>query len=548
MFDVANQLLSEAERLFSEEKFDQVLQVLSTMKKKQNLSSEDWLCSQILKARALGALGRSKEILEFVESALMMSQKLNIPTRELELYDIMSTTLFTLGNHEEAIYKAEQAEYRIKMLDEEPALEILRSKGSLLHTKGTSYMVQGQLEQGERALSQALTLRRKIKDKYGTADSLAHTGVLHILKGKINQGIEFLKQGLELFKELKNNEGTAKCIHNIAWAYSLKGELDRSLDYNQQSLAFAEQIGNQQHIANSLQSIGETYQRKGNLDQALKYMQKALKLKKRIGNNFWIAFTLHPLIELCVDNNLFDLAHQYLQDFETLDSSREELNVNHKLRLCKAITLRANRSKDSDLSVLGFSSLHRVLERYVKSQTLLRDLIAEQVVDHNVTSSAIFNLCELLLVELKTLGNEDVLTEVNVLSDQLIRIAQDQNVYPLLAKSYLLKAKLALLKPAPDQTRDLLSKAQAIAQEKGYDRLALVISNEQKQLAGDLPNWILEENFSLSDRINKIRLESLVVSLRQNRVESYTGEMPDRPTMDELTAFAQQLDKRKFEW
>lgn len=188
-----------------------------------------------------------------------------------------------------------------------------------------------------------------------------------------------------------------------------------------------------------------------------------------------------------------------------------------------------------------------MLDKYVKAQELLQEIVEGEIIEHEVTIDAIFNLCELLIIELKTFGNENILIKVDLLTQRLLQIGRNQNSFSLLAKTYLLMAKLALLEPDIKQARDYLVKARTLADDKGYNRLALVIATEQKRLEGQIPDWLLEENVSLFERLNKINLESLVISLRQNRVESYGGEII-KPSMEDLQSFAAQLSQRKFDW
>ena len=162
---------------------------------------------------------------------------------------------------------------------------------------------------------------------------------------------------------------------------------------------------------------------------------------------------------------------------------------------------------------------------------------------------AIFNLCELLIMELKILGAEPILDEVNQLAKQLLQIAEKQNLYPLLAKTFLLKAKLSLLKPDLKLAKKLLEEAREIAKEKGFERLAAVISQEQQHLEGNLADWLAEKNSSFIDRLSKIRLEGLIFSLRQNRVEYLgAGATQKSPSMKELESFTKTLRKRQQSW
>ena len=135
------------------------------------------------------------------------------------------------------------------------------------------------------------------------------------------------------------------------------------------------------------------------------------------------------------------------------------------------------------------------------------------------------------------------------LTSRLEAIGKEQNAPSLLAKTYLFQAHLDLLKGKEKQGEALLKQAQTIAEEKGYDPLAKVIRREQERLAGILPEWEKEgKEPSFLERMNKLQLEGLVVALRENRIEAFTGKLTTKPTMSELFSFAETLKERKVDW
>lgn len=239
-----------------------------------------------------------------------------------------------------------------------------------------------------------------------------------------------------------------------------------------------------------------------------------------------------------------DIAHEYLNQLEALSKVESNKAIDQKYRLSHALCLKTG---TGEASTLSFKVLHNSLSKYVTVQNLLRALTIESVIDLEVTADAILNLCELLLVELRMFGNQAILLDINQFVDRLLQVAQKEQMFALITKTYLLKSKLLLLEGDLPQARDLLDQAHYVAQAREFDRLTLVIINEQQRLEGTTSEW-LDESTSLFDRLEKVQLESLLVSFRQNRVESYTGEMITSPSMDELKSFTQQLSQRKFDW
>ncbi|MFX0094650.1 MAG: hypothetical protein ACFFBD_23140 [Candidatus Hodarchaeota archaeon] len=117
-----------------------------------------------------------------------------------------------------------------------------------------------------------------------------------------------------------------------------------------------------------------------------------------------------------------------------------------------------------------------------------------------------------------------------------------------MAQTYFLKAKIALLTQDVECARDLLGQAHQIAEEKGYNRLAHVIINEQKRLAGTLPDWLQDEKISLIDRIEQSRLVNLFTALKQRRIGFTETPVTDPPSIEELKSFVKELGTRHTQW
>ncbi|MFX1508290.1 MAG: hypothetical protein ACFFDC_19580 [Promethearchaeota archaeon] len=144
---------------------------------------------------------------------------------------------------------------------------------------------------------------------------------------------------------------------------------------------------------------------------------------------------------------------------------------------------------------------------------------------------AIINLCDLLLFELKTTGNEEVLGELNQYCNQLLEIAIEQNSYSLLAETYWLLSKLALLKLDIQQAQALLLKAQSIAEKQGLKTLVNSIGYDHYSFFSQLQKWeeYINWNVSLTQRIELAQLEELVIRM----IHKQLNDVPNK-TIEEL--------------
>ncbi|MFX1537479.1 MAG: tetratricopeptide repeat protein [Promethearchaeota archaeon] len=551
--------------------------------KKRNLSLQR-IKALIIATEALQHLGRLDEGFKTIEQAENFFQTLNLdPSAELTqtkastLY-LKSVIYWRKGIHDQALkYQHESLILRQELGDKRAMAESFHMLGNIYLEKdnldqalgeflqaqtlfeevggtksigrvfngiGSIHWQQGNLDQALDYFERYQTIGKELNDNQAIGYSLHNMGLIYIQRGKLNKALWHFEQSLVLLKALNQKIAIATCLNNIGLVYKEKGDLNRALKEFQQSLTLREELGNKTNIAKCLDNIGVVHHIKGELPQALEAMEQSLTLAEEDeASGFIISENLVHLVAVAIDMNDLALAQQYLECIQKIKDANESKTIDQRYRFSKAIFLKADHKTSEKLR---FSSLHAVLTKQVTAQQLLRQIVEEDVVEHVLTVEAIFNLCEMLLLELKTLGNEAILEEVKLLVQKLREIGEEEDSLSLLAKNYWLMAKLALLEPDVEQARELLARARQIADVNGYDQLTSVITREEKQISGELPSWLFEENLSLLERLNQTQFESLIISLRQNRVDYFTEVKT--PSMDDLKSFTDQLSKRKLEW
>jgi hypothetical protein len=140
------------------------------------------------------------------------------------------------------------------------------------------------------------------------------------------------------------------------------------------------------------------------------------------------------------------------------------------------------------------------------------------------------NLCDMLLLELRTSGNEEVLKEITGILEKLQTIGENQHSYSLLVDTYMLKSKMALLELDLDSARQLLSEAQQMAEEKGLQNLAMMISGEYDTLMDQLGKWtdLIDQNVPMIEKLELTELEGMVSRIIRKKAETpeFAGEEP----------------------
>ncbi|KKM21035.1 hypothetical protein LCGC14_1639440 [marine sediment metagenome] len=131
------------------------------------------------------------------------------------------------------------------------------------------------------------------------------------------------------------------------------------------------------------------------------------------------------LIHILIEKGDIDQAKLYLQHLEGMS---DQLAKDKKLYLfylfSKAIILKTS------LRTLDLG----------KAEELLRQILEDEDADYSHLIRVLPKLCELLLIELRTTNNLEVLEEIEDLVAQLLDIAENMHSFSLLCEAYLLKA------------------------------------------------------------------------------------------------------------
>lgn len=360
---------------------------------------------------------------------------------------------------------------------------------------GMIYWLKGEHDHAMKYYQKCLILSEEEGNKRYNAVLLSNIAMIYRHRGDFNFALDYFTRGLKIYEELKSKSELATFYNNIGGLYEVKGELDEALDYYQKSLAIAEELGDKQEFATSFNHIGNIYYFRGEIERAIGYYEKSLKLFEEVGNNINTCRLLFLLIK--EQERSGKKAHDYLQKLQQINSKEENKVINQVYRLSKAIVLRT----DDRLASMA------------EAQQLFQEIAQEEeILNIEYTVVSILYLCESLLLELRTTGDEEIISEVKALLAQSREIVEKQYSYPWLAQIFWLESKLALLELDIKRSQRLLSKAISLAEEKGLRKLAEQITKEQELFTKQISQWerILELKPSPKEVIELTQLEDLL--------------------------------------
>jgi predicted amidohydrolase len=362
-----------------------------------------------------------------------------------------------------------------------------------LNNLGWLYRVQGELNKASDCFQKQLVISQEANSKKWIAWTKFNIGYIHYYKGELNQAYNYSKESEDLFQELNNKNGLSHVYLVLGSIHRGKGDLSRSLEYYNHILEFYKtNLETQKTIPHSVcvgfRDLGVINFYKNQVEESFDNFVKAIDTHKSLCRyknsiyDFEIVLTSFWLIYLCIESNNFFPIKNILDDINQIVEKFPFLkNISEA---AEALILKSERrSKDK-----------------IKAQEIFQDILDEKF-DYEFEFVIQINLCELLLDELKLYGEEEVIQEIQSLLTRISNIALNQRSITSLITLYTLQAKLALIEGDMNYSKNLLSRAETIASEKGFKLLALKIDKQLDELFDQLDEWkaLLAKNTTLQE-------------------------------------------------
>ncbi|MFX0094743.1 MAG: tetratricopeptide repeat protein [Candidatus Hodarchaeota archaeon] len=514
------QQFEEIEKLIEEENYTKAMEKIEDLEKRQLSEEEKFRCKR-LKRDIFIYWGKPEEGLKCTRELIEEGRKRK---GLLEEFDAIITLLKELREQERSEDSAELIKIADELLENEDFADKEDSEGkkrvaTLLLFKIGQCILRGELDQALILTRQCLTLSKEVGDEALISYALSHLATINYQKGELDQALDNYLQVLAILEKLENDSEISMATNAIGVIYHRLGELDKAQEYYQKSLVLSEKLENFILYTYTITNLGGIHHDKGELDQAQEYYQKSLALAEEHDHKVILAYiliylsdlsakqndhqsakealeralkisaeidafnasnirvrALYYYIQLISTFNLPENTDKYLEELRTFDERGENKVFNLYYRLAKALTLKAS-SNAKDRAV---------------ARKLFQQVAEEEVQSLRLTIDAMINLSELLSFELESERNVGLHKELKNLSGMLQKATNKFESFALSAESYLVRAKIAS-DINISKARNLLTKAQRIADEKRLRRLAERISTERFKLLvkGEMPSRII---------------------------------------------------------
>ncbi|MGD8978742.1 MAG: tetratricopeptide repeat protein [candidate division WOR-3 bacterium] len=496
-FDMGLKAVEEGERLLEGTQPGQVGEKSGELKRRK----ADLLCHGGVIHWYRGSLDRA---IKYHESSLKILEELDDLSGMSKVVNNLGLVFWAKGDLGHAI----ECYLRSLVISEE--IDDEQHMATTLTNLGNVYCMRGKLEEALEFYQRGLAIKEKLNLKRDIGSSLINIGSVYRLKGELDVALDYYRRGLVLSEELDDKTNIALAILNSGDVHCVRGELNRAMEHFQQALGLYQELGLKQMVALSLADIGEVYWKKGYVEQALEHYQQSLKMHEEMNNDPYVASDLLNLLWIALEKEDSSSAEQYLNKLEQINERTDNKVIDQRYRVAKALWLKSSKRA----------------RREIEAVKILEEVIKEEVGDYMLAVTAMIHLCDLLLGELKETGEEDILDEIKELTNRLLEIAEKQSSHSLLAQTYLLQSKLALIDLDMGQSKKLLRQAQSIAEEKGLIRLARAVAQERNSLQSQLKKLdsLIEQEPSKQEMIDLTRIDDLLEQMIQKTVTSVMEE------------------------
>lgn len=240
--------------------------------------TDEW--RQYLNQFALGfmnhSIGRSKEALSYLETALYLAQNQQKLREECRTVAVIGYCHTSLGQHEEALKYFEKC----MAIAHEAATDFERAIYSVL---GQTYQQLGRHTQALEALEQARALAHEAEDFTWESDALYNLGNYYYSLGQYLRAIEYLERSLNIYIKLQDYAGHHKVLDSLADCYYALGDTTRAIEFYEKRIDLARLIDDPSRESEALQGLAKCYGGLRQDDRAIITYQKALIVMKRTG-------------------------------------------------------------------------------------------------------------------------------------------------------------------------------------------------------------------------------------------------------------------------
>lgn len=452
--------------------------------------------------RVVGDISQATELI----SSILTNQSEDLHPDEILMVDVIQTSIFLRKfENDQAL---ENFKKIFSQLDADEAIKpkiraIWMTIANFLQSE--YYQRQNEFEKSIVSIERAIEIAKN-HDIQSLAPWLYNNlGVMYSDFGDIERGETLIQKSLNLALQIENSP--LCCQYGaLSEIYMRKGDLNQAVKYGEDALQIVLERCTPESIACYQEILGNIHFKMGNNQRATKLIETGQETRIRIQSFAKGAYDLRDLVRIELDQNNLDKAKLYFEKLSRLKNQHQTLNyITYFYEFSEALILMQSK---------------RALN-IGKSQEMFRKLLKFPRLGYYEKIDIYLNLSSLLISELKIADDEEVITELEGIIDQMLEIASELKSKPLLAEIISIQAKVALIRGNIDHALEMVEQAKLHVAETSQGRLRERIESFETELMDNYLDWkeIVGGNSSFSKKIEKSMIENYIASSIKQRYD-----------------------------
>jgi len=167
---------------------------------------------------------------------------------------------------------------------------------------------QGDFDQAEELLTEAVSIRRELGDDDGVASALRHLGALRYDKGDLAGSRALTEESLEIRRKLGNKLGVAQALNNLGAIAQLEEDHERAISLYEESAELFRELSDKEGIARSLMNLGSVMREVNELDRAGELLRDSMRLWLELGDAWDMTDAIEDLAGVQCERGRWEVA------------------------------------------------------------------------------------------------------------------------------------------------------------------------------------------------------------------------------------------------
>ncbi|MHA1618485.1 MAG: tetratricopeptide repeat protein, partial [Promethearchaeota archaeon] len=398
-------LLIPAHDLYAKGYYSRTIHTLNQIRTSNILSEETLILLLLLEARACTKLDELTKAQTILQKIQVIKSLEKLPSIPLEISLLQAEIFSRIGDLERSTSLLDhcQEQITLKYSVDSPDYHLFLSK--IYFVRILILWQKGNLDDALHAAEKMLEINRKFGTKADISHAIGSYGMIQCERGVFAEGVPALHEALGLVKHGGNIRSISIILNNLGWTSRLQGDLDQARKYLEKSVKLKIDGGMDTRI--ELSNLGTIARQMQDYEASLAYFKQALSRAKIIGNPLERSLILFEQFLTEVELRDHSKMDEIMRNLEYLSHKTKNRTIIVRFKLAHALRLKLNlRARN-----------------IFEAESILKEILENDVVKHELTVLSLFTLAELYLIELRMANDPEILNDIAVIVEKLHVIA-----------------------------------------------------------------------------------------------------------------------------